>query len=693
MFLVLQRLGPTFISLFLLLCLAPLGFVYFAVLDPLQRLESRGQKQLLEQNQRAVDAAMIAEVESLALALQIRIESARSARNSPEEYSRALNAPSLAFPKLEFTLLAPNANSIGEFSAILPGPGEATAPRTGLFLRGEILYLIAARYVAPDLGWLVLKQPLAAESIKAHLSPGVEVFPVVQLVAGGNEWRYLYISPELAARLPRSMSDFSHGYLAIHQGPTTLTWMPPQSSRLYSPHRVGFIYSIRQPRSLTSGLLEMIGGVAAGTIILFALALAWHAKSLQKQEEQLTQFMQEIREGNANNALTAELLGIFSSLGKQANELLFQVAAERAEIQEYRFETERKVYDLERRAYAADLSLEIARAMHSIPEPSTALAAAAEVIGKKFTADMVAVLERSGTAGAMNPLVVKRKVPGTEFYSAGREFSSANSDLSVEAFTEVRESIVDTGLSGIARTLALVNSQGQPLNALLFSARGADSVPLVFLILTKAEGYFFTESETTMLKELGVDITHFLELAHKYDSSTLDLTTKLLNLRFFQQTLTTEILRARRSSNRFALIALEIDDFNRITKSLTAAIADDIVRDVAALVRTICRSTDYLCRKEGVRFLILLPDTPPEGAAVVAEKLRSAVEGNVSQTKQGPVRVTLSVGAAFYPEQGNLPKELLDAAEKSLQEVLSSGGNRALINLRPTATKTKAATT
>ncbi|MGS8281014.1 sensor domain-containing diguanylate cyclase [Pseudomonas aeruginosa] len=127
-------------------------------------------------------------------------------------------------------------------------------------------------------------------------------------------------------------------------------------------------------------------------------------------------------------------------------------------------------------------------------------------------------------------------------------------------------------------------------------------------------------------------------------------------------------------NREFAAIALDIDHFKRINDSHGHEVGDQVLRQLAELMRRCCREGDLLCRTGGEEFLILLPGATLNVAAAVAERLRVTVQDMPVE----PVgAVTISLGVTHWDgETHGEPMNALGEADRALYRAKQEGRNR-----------------
>lgn len=144
--------------------------------------------------------------------------------------------------------------------------------------------------------------------------------------------------------------------------------------------------------------------------------------------------------------------------------------------------------------------------------------------------------------------------------------------------------------------------------------------------------------------------------------SRSDALTGVGNYRELRQSLVGEISRHNRSTRRFALILVDLDDFKLINDSLGHLQGDRVLREVGRVLMDSVRPGDTVARHGGDEFSVVAPETSPDEAAALAMRLEQAIPRIVA----GENRLGASTGWAVYPEGGQTADELIAAADEAL---------------------------
>ena len=165
-------------------------------------------------------------------------------------------------------------------------------------------------------------------------------------------------------------------------------------------------------------------------------------------------------------------------------------------------------------------------------------------------------------------------------------------------------------------------------------------------------------------------------LADALERADYDPLTGLVNHRALHKRLEERSEAARREGRPLALLLMDLNDFKFFNDAYGHLAGDEVLRRVAAALRSACRAGDTLARFGGDEFALLMPDATAADAARVAGALRDAVArvGYRPPGHDSPIPLTLSVGSASAPTDGAGRAALLGAADARLR-VAQSGGD------------------
>jgi diguanylate cyclase (GGDEF)-like protein len=165
------------------------------------------------------------------------------------------------------------------------------------------------------------------------------------------------------------------------------------------------------------------------------------------------------------------------------------------------------------------------------------------------------------------------------------------------------------------------------------------------------------------------------------EQATTDPLTRLKNRRAFFDHGGRHISMARRYGTDLSILAIDLDFFKRINDSLGHQAGDEALVAVAHVLTQMTRTEDTVARIGGEEFAVLLPDTNRLGAAVLAERIRSAVERSRFIVDGKPVQLTLSIGIASYAvERTDTLDQLLNIADQRMYLAKKHGRNRICVN-------------
>ena len=161
-----------------------------------------------------------------------------------------------------------------------------------------------------------------------------------------------------------------------------------------------------------------------------------------------------------------------------------------------------------------------------------------------------------------------------------------------------------------------------------------------------------------------------------YKMTIVDGLTQIHNKRYLYEALEREVIRARRHERDLCLIMFDIDFFKRCNDQFGHLAGDYVLRELAKVVQERIRRDEVFARYGGEEFVIVLPETPLDGATALAENLRARVEEHKFVFQDERIPVTVSVGCALLGEGDKTANDIIQRADEKLYEAKRSGRNR-----------------
>jgi diguanylate cyclase (GGDEF)-like protein/putative nucleotidyltransferase with HDIG domain len=166
----------------------------------------------------------------------------------------------------------------------------------------------------------------------------------------------------------------------------------------------------------------------------------------------------------------------------------------------------------------------------------------------------------------------------------------------------------------------------------------------------------------------GLTIENALRFAQVQETASTDGLTGLLNMRMLFQRLEAGLQDADRRGGRLAILVADLDTFKKINDQFGHMIGNIILRETAEVLKRACRKRDSVARMGGDEFVLLLEDAEPLGIdGRIADLDRKVAD--VGRRVCGAEFLRLSVGAAFFPEDGRNAEDLLGKADARMYQM------------------------
>jgi diguanylate cyclase (GGDEF)-like protein len=193
-----------------------------------------------------------------------------------------------------------------------------------------------------------------------------------------------------------------------------------------------------------------------------------------------------------------------------------------------------------------------------------------------------------------------------------------------------------------------------------------------------------TRENAVPISNLASEAGLALEVVSLYDSMKImavtDGLTGLYNHREFYQSLRRELERARRYRHTLSLLMIDVDDFKQFNDRFGHPAGDFALRNIAELLRKCARTTDIIARYGGEEFAVILPESTPGGALMVAERIKSEVaEHNFIPNARNSVHLTVSIGI-YSSESGDVSEDqMVSLADEASYVAKKSGKNQVVV--------------
>lgn len=185
----------------------------------------------------------------------------------------------------------------------------------------------------------------------------------------------------------------------------------------------------------------------------------------------------------------------------------------------------------------------------------------------------------------------------------------------------------------------------------------------------------------TVLKH-AIDLLDNAEAFERVEElSYTDNLTGLANQRYFGRRINEEIQRAERYKRKMALIIFDLDELKGINDNHGHLAGDEILKQMGSILRGTIRTIDIIARYGGDEFCIIMP----EADAITCDKFMQRLKNDVASSSfnipgnDAPLKCTISLGGAIFPDHARTPIELIHSADMALLQAKESGRNKSIL--------------
>jgi diguanylate cyclase (GGDEF)-like protein len=210
----------------------------------------------------------------------------------------------------------------------------------------------------------------------------------------------------------------------------------------------------------------------------------------------------------------------------------------------------------------------------------------------------------------------------------------------------------------------------------------------VLNISDKITGAVFSEQDMVLLRSfasfasIALERSSYYSLAgHLKELSITDPLTGLFNRRYFEERFFEEIQRSKRHSLSFSLAMIDIDDFKLFNDTEGHLAGDEILKNIANIAKDSLRIIDVIARFGGEEFAVIMPQTDKDEAFMVTERIRKSIAEYLPRTWNvfPNDAITISIGIASFPSDGNDRKSLIRNTDKALYTAKIKGKDRTVV--------------
>ena len=215
----------------------------------------------------------------------------------------------------------------------------------------------------------------------------------------------------------------------------------------------------------------------------------------------------------------------------------------------------------------------------------------------------------------------------------------------------------------------------------VFRLKNAERTMGALMLVNQRDDPDFLDEDLRLLTTIAGTISMMVANARLYQRAIRDALTGAYNRGAFDNTLQEYWSLWQTTGQGFALILLDLDDFKQVNDRFGHSVGDVVLQSVTKLLWEALRQEDGIFRYGGEEFALLLKDiTDTNMATIIAERLRAALDRELTINNLVSVKLSASLGVALHPLHGaGSPRALLDAADDAAYQAKRNGKNQVVV--------------
>ncbi|MCX7641144.1 MAG: GGDEF domain-containing protein [Elusimicrobiales bacterium] len=201
----------------------------------------------------------------------------------------------------------------------------------------------------------------------------------------------------------------------------------------------------------------------------------------------------------------------------------------------------------------------------------------------------------------------------------------------------------------------------------------------MFMLIIHSKDNSKIEEAKEIIGEIGSSLKKIYLFEMTENMSQKDGLTGLFRRSIFAEKLEEEIIKAKNFKHTVGVMMIDIDHFKYINDTYGHQVGDEVLREVANILKENVYETDFVARYGGEEFAVIMPRAQIEGSSRKANHIRETIGFRRIRAGLVDIKVTVSIGIAYYPYDAISSQELIEKADKALYFSKENGRNRVTI--------------